>query len=106
MVRGAKRKIMVRIARACGDLSLQHCDGFGELSAIGEMLCPRQSEGDRVPRTASDRLVRGLLFRLLPYPNRMRAALRLAPLGRHAPLPKRFKPLVEIAPRPRGALRR
>jgi hypothetical protein len=55
MVRGAKRKIMVRIARACGDLSLQHCDGFGELSAIGEMLCPRQSEGDRVPRTASGR---------------------------------------------------
>jgi glycolate oxidase iron-sulfur subunit len=55
-----------------------------------------------VPRTAGDRLVRDLLFRLLPYPGRMRAALRLAPLGRHAPLPKRFEPLVDIAPRWRG----
>ena len=55
-----------------------------------------------VPRAAGDRLVRGMLFRLLPYPGRMRAALRLAPLGRHAPMPKRFRPLVDIAPRWRG----
>jgi glycolate oxidase iron-sulfur subunit len=53
-------------------------------------------------RPLGERLVRGLLFRLLPYPNRMRAALWLAPLGRAAPLPKRFRPLVEIAPRWRG----
>ena len=32
----------------------------------------------------------------------MRAALRLAPLGRIAPMPKRFRPLVEMAPRWRG----
>jgi len=32
----------------------------------------------------------------------MRSALRLAPLGRHAPVPRRFKPLVDIAPRWRG----
>ena len=32
----------------------------------------------------------------------MRAALRLAPLGRHVPLPKRLRPLGEIAPRWRG----
>jgi glycolate dehydrogenase iron-sulfur subunit len=55
-----------------------------------------------VTRPRSDRLVRGLLFRLLPYPGRMRTALRLAPLGRHAPMPGRFRPLVEIAPRWRG----
>ena len=55
-----------------------------------------------VPRPASERVVRGLMFRLLPYPDRMRAALRLAPLGRHAPMPKRFRPLVEMAPRWRG----
>jgi glycolate dehydrogenase iron-sulfur subunit len=55
-----------------------------------------------VPRPRGDRLVRDLLFRVLPYPGRMRAALRLAPLGRHAPMPKRFRPLVEIAPRWRG----
>jgi len=55
-----------------------------------------------VPRTAGDRLVRGALFRLLPYPRRMRAALRLAPIGRHTPMPRRLRPLVDIAPRWRG----
>ncbi len=55
-----------------------------------------------VERPFGDRLVRGLLFRLLPYPGRMRAALRLAPLGRVAPMPRRFRPLVDIAPRWRG----
>jgi glycolate oxidase iron-sulfur subunit len=53
-------------------------------------------------RPLADRFVRGLLFRVLPYPGRMRAALRLAPLGRIAPMPKRFRPLLEIAPRWRG----
>jgi len=55
-----------------------------------------------VTRSRGDRLVRGLLFRLLPYPSRMRAALRLAPLGRRAPMPAKLRPLVEIAPRWRG----
>ncbi|MGH3066709.1 MAG: heterodisulfide reductase-related iron-sulfur binding cluster [Gaiellaceae bacterium] len=53
-------------------------------------------------RPLADRLVRGLLFHLLPYCRRMRVALRLAPLGRVAPMPGRLKPLVEIAPRWRG----
>jgi glycolate oxidase iron-sulfur subunit len=53
-------------------------------------------------RPTGDRLVRGLLFRVLPYPGRMRAALRLAPVGRALPLPGRFRPLVDIAPRWRG----
>jgi len=53
-------------------------------------------------RPLGDRLVRGLLFRILPHPGRMRAALRLAPIGRIAPMPRRFRPLVEIAPRWRG----
>jgi glycolate dehydrogenase iron-sulfur subunit len=57
---------------------------------------------EEVDRPFADRLVRGLLFRLLPYPGRMRAALRLAPLGRAVPTPKRFRPLVEMAPRWRG----
>jgi glycolate oxidase iron-sulfur subunit len=57
---------------------------------------------EEVARPLGDRFIRGLLFRVLPYPERMRVALRLAPLGRMTPLPKRFKPLVEIAPRWRG----
>jgi glycolate oxidase iron-sulfur subunit len=50
-------------------------------------------------RPLSERAVRGVLFRTLPYPRRMRAALRLAPLGRVAPMPRAFRPLVELAPR-------
>jgi len=49
-------------------------------------------------RAWSDRLLRGVLFRVLPHPGRMRVALRLAPLGRLAPLPRSFRPLVEMAP--------
>lgn len=53
-------------------------------------------------RPWSERLLRSLLFQVLPYPSRMRVALRLAPLGRIAPLPRRFRPLVEVAPSWRG----
>jgi glycolate oxidase iron-sulfur subunit len=53
-------------------------------------------------RPFADRLLRGLLFRVLPYPRRMRAALALAPLGRGMPLPRRFRPLIDLAPEWRG----
>ena len=43
-----------------------------------------------------------MLFRVLPYPGRMRTALRLAPLGRHMPMPRRFRPLIDVAPPWRG----
>ena len=49
-------------------------------------------------RPFADRFLRGLLFRILPYPERMRIAMQLAPLGRLTPMPKRFRPLVELAP--------
>jgi glycolate oxidase iron-sulfur subunit len=62
----------------------------------------RAAVEDELDRSLGDRFVRGLLFRLLPHPGRMRVALRLAPLGRHAPLPRRFRPLADIAPRWRG----
>lgn len=62
----------------------------------------RAAVEQELERPLSERLIRGLLFRVLPYPGRMRLALRLAPLGRAVPLPKRFRPLVEIAPRWRG----
>jgi glycolate oxidase iron-sulfur subunit len=53
-------------------------------------------------RPVGERLLRGLLFRVLPYPRRMRVALALAELGRGLPLPRRFRPLVELAPRWHG----
>ncbi len=49
-------------------------------------------------RSPSERLVRSLLFQVLPYPRRMRAALRLAAPARRVPLPRALEPLVEIAP--------
>jgi glycolate oxidase iron-sulfur subunit len=60
---------------------------------------------DEVARGLGDRAVRSLLFRLLPYPDRMRAALRFAALGRRLPAPRRLRPLVEAAPRWRGRAR-
>ncbi len=62
----------------------------------------RAAVEEEYARPLGDRFLRALLFRVLPYPGRMRAALRLAPLGRVAPMPRRFRPLVEMAPRWRG----
>ena len=50
-------------------------------------------------RPFGEALLRWLLFRVLPYPGRMRAALQLAPLGRVLPVPRELRPLVEVAPR-------
>ena len=55
-----------------------------------------------VSRPLGDRFVRGALFRLLPHPRRMRAALALAPVGRRMPMPRGVRPLVDLAPRWRG----
>jgi glycolate oxidase iron-sulfur subunit len=62
----------------------------------------RAAVEEELDRGFGDRFVRGLLFRLLPYSGRMRAALRLAPMGHALPMPTRLQPLVEIAPRWRG----
>jgi glycolate oxidase iron-sulfur subunit len=56
-------------------------------------------------RTMMERLVRSVLFQLLPYPKRMGAALRLAAPARRAPLPRALRPLAEIAPPWRDAER-
>ncbi len=58
----------------------------------------RETVETETTRGFGDRLVRGTLFALLPYPRRMSAALRLAPLGRALPLPGRLKAMSEIAP--------
>jgi len=53
-------------------------------------------EEHRRPR--GERLQRRLLFATLPYPRRMRSALRLAPLGRRLPAPRWARPLLDLAP--------
>ncbi|CAN5227675.1 heterodisulfide reductase-related iron-sulfur binding cluster [soil metagenome] len=62
----------------------------------------RAAVEEEYDRPLGDRVLRGLLFRVLPYPGRMRVALALAPLGKSVPLPRRFRPLVEVAPPWRG----
>ena len=62
----------------------------------------RAAVAEEYRRPLGERFVRGLLFRVLPYPGRMRTALALAPLGRALPLPRRLRPLVEMAPPWRG----
>jgi glycolate oxidase iron-sulfur subunit len=76
--------------------------------------CPSGVRYDRLIETAraaveteydrplGERLVRSLLFRVLPYSGRMRAALALAPLGQSLPLPRLLNALVEVAPPWRG----
>ncbi len=58
----------------------------------------RETIETQTRRPFGDRLVRGALFKLLPYPRRMGPALRLAPLGRKLPLPGRLGAMTEIAP--------
>ena len=62
----------------------------------------RAAVEDEFERPLADRAVRGALFKVLPYPARMRAALRLAPLGRALPLPRGLRALSDVAPRWRG----
>ena len=52
----------------------------------------------KVDRSRSERLLRSVVFRVLPYPRRMRAALALQPLGRRLPVPGSLKPLLDVAP--------
>src|SRR4029453_1699199 len=48
-------------------------------------------------RPRSERLQRRLLFATLPYPRRLRWALRLAPLGRVLPAPSWARPMLQLA---------
>jgi glycolate oxidase iron-sulfur subunit len=107
-------RIQLMEARLDGTLALnatvvQHFDRcLGCMACVSS--CPSGVRYDRLieatrdmvedehRRSPTERLVRGLLFQLLPYPRRMRAALRLAAPGRKLPLPGALQPLVEIAP--------
>jgi glycolate dehydrogenase iron-sulfur subunit len=53
---------------------------------------------ERYDRAPDDWLLRTLVFGVVPHPRRLRAALSLAPLGRHLPMPGFLRPLVELAP--------
>jgi glycolate oxidase iron-sulfur subunit len=52
---------------------------------------------DETKRPRAERLQRRVLFATLPYPRRMRWALRLAPLGRALPSPRWARPMLDLA---------
>jgi len=56
-------------------------------------------------RPRAERLQRRLLFATLPYPRRLRWALRLTPLGRRLPTPAWARPMLDLAPRWRSSER-
>jgi glycolate oxidase iron-sulfur subunit len=56
-------------------------------------------------RPRGQRLQRRLLFATLPHPWRLRAALRLAPLGRRLPTPSWARPMLDLAPAWRSTAR-
>jgi glycolate oxidase iron-sulfur subunit len=58
----------------------------------------REYVEDHYEREPADWLLRTAIFRLFPYPSRLRAALVLAPLGRRLPLPGRLGTLTSLAP--------
>lgn len=50
-------------------------------------------------RPLAERLQRRLLFATLPYPRRLRWALRLAPVAQRLPTPAWARPMLDLAPR-------
>jgi glycolate oxidase iron-sulfur subunit len=63
----------------------------------------RATVEDEQKRPRAERLQRRLLFATLPYPRRMRWALRLTPVGRRLPTPAWARPMLELAPRWRSS---
>jgi glycolate oxidase iron-sulfur subunit len=53
---------------------------------------------DNHRRSLGERVVRAGIFATFPYPRRMKAALKLAPLGRKLPLPGKLGALTALAP--------
>ena len=57
-------------------------------------------------RPRGERALRSAILAIVPHPRRLRAALRLAPLGRRLPLPGLLSPLAGLAPTWRSGPRR
>ena len=75
------------------------CPSGVDYSRLLETARPRLDQ--LVKRPLADRLLRALLTRLLPYPGRMRWALKMAGVGRafSGLLPRALRPLLAMAPK-------
>jgi glycolate oxidase iron-sulfur subunit len=72
------------------------CPSGVQYDRLIELTRERVEEEYERPRT--ERLLRALIFAVIPHRRRLRAALALAPLGRALPVPRALRPLTKLAP--------
>ena len=102
----ASRKTMEHIDNCLGCLACETtCPSGVDYSRLLEEARPRLDK--LVKRPFTDRLLRAMLTRILPYPGRFRFALKMSGLGRVFSwlMPKNMRPLLDMAPKrlPRSA---
>ena len=96
----SSRQTLEHIDNCLGCLACETtCPSGVDYSRLLEEARPRLEK--RVKRPIAERLLRTVLTRFLPYPRRLRLALKLSGLGRTFPwlLPKNMRPLLEMAPK-------
>ncbi len=102
----ASRKTIEHIDNCLGCLACETtCPSGVDYSRLLEEARPRLDK--LVKRPFTDRLLRAMLTRILPYPGRFRFALKMSGLGRVFSwlMPKNMRPLLDMAPKrlPRSA---
>ena len=96
----ASRKTLEHIDNCLGCLACETtCPSGVDYSRLLEEARPRLDK--LVKRPFADRLLRGILTRMLPYPGRFRFALKMSGLGRAFSwlMPKNMRPLLDMAPK-------
>jgi glycolate oxidase iron-sulfur subunit len=96
----ASKQTVEHIDNCLGCLACETtCPSGVDYSRLLEEARPRLEK--LVKRPFSDRLLRAMLTRILPYPGRLRVALKMSGLGRAFSwlLPKNMRPLLDMAPK-------
>ncbi len=96
----ASRKTLEHIDNCLGCLACETtCPSGVDYSRLLEEARPRLDK--LVKRPFTDRLLREMLTRMLPYPGRFRFALKMSGLGRVFSwlMPKNMRPLLDMAPK-------
>ena len=89
--------VVERFDRCLGCMAcLTACPSGVQYDALIELTREHVEQEHR--RSFSERLLRTAIFQTFPNPRRLRVALALAPLSRVLPLPRTFRPLVQLAP--------
>jgi glycolate oxidase iron-sulfur subunit len=91
------RTVVEHFDRCLGCMAcVSACPSGVQYDSLIELTRERVEEEYERPR--EERVLRSLLFAVIPHRRRLRAALALAPLGRALPLPRALRPLAKLAP--------